>query len=53
MGREAIGLGKAQCRGIRGWGGQSGWVGEHTYRNRGRRDRIGVFRGETRKGDNI
>jgi hypothetical protein len=30
-----------------------GWMGEHAHRSRGRRDDMGVFGGETRKGDNI
>jgi hypothetical protein len=43
-----------QCRGIQGWGGRSGWVGEQPHRSRGRGN--GRFPGggvEWGKGDNI
>ena len=42
-----------QCRGIQGWEGGSGLVGEYTYRSRGRRDVISGSGGETWIGDNI
>ena len=42
-----------QCRGMPGQGGRSGWVGEYPHRSRGIGDGVGVFRDETRKGDNI
>jgi hypothetical protein len=47
MGGEALGPGKASCPSVRkcqgSEAGVGGWVGDHTYRSRGRDDGIGVF----------
>jgi hypothetical protein len=42
-----------QCRGMPGQEDGSGWVGEHPHRGRGKGDGMGVFKGETWKGENI
>jgi hypothetical protein len=45
MGREALGLVKAQCRSVGECqyrkGGENGWVEEHPHRSRGKEDGIG------------
>ena len=51
MGGEALGPGKVLCPSIGAWQSQEVVVGG-LYSN-GRREGKGIFRGETRKGDDI
>jgi hypothetical protein len=51
MGGEALGPVKVLCPSIGEWQGQEAGVGG--LGSRGREKGMGIFRGETRKGDNI
>jgi hypothetical protein len=56
MGGEDLHPVKAQCPSVEkclgGEVGVGGWVVEHPLRSVGRGDRVGIFIGETGKGDN-